>query len=190
MLVLASASPRRLELLRLAGIDPLVDVADVVEDVVPGAAPAENAVRLACAKASVVAARHAEGVVLGADTIVTIDGELLGKPHDAAEARAMLERLSGRGHRVVTGVRLIYPASSACPAVSLSVSTGVVFRRLTARDIDEYLAGREWQGKAGAYAIQGRAASFANAVVGSYTNVVGLPLAEVLEELRAAGVVP
>ncbi|MSP63576.1 MAG: septum formation protein Maf [Myxococcales bacterium] len=185
MLVLASASPRRLDLLRQAGIEPLVDPADVDETPDSALSPAEDAARLARAKALTVASRRPEATVLAADTIVVVDGKLLGKPRDEADARAMLRRLEGRGHHVITAVHIVPPASAGWPVVALNVSTAVIFRALGDEEIERYLASGEWQGKAGGYAIQGGAAGFARAVTGSYTNVVGLPLAEVIEELRA-----
>lgn len=187
MLVLASASPRRLELLRSAGIEPLVDPADVPEIPDPALTPKENAALLARTKVQAVAARRPDAAVLGADTIVTIDGQLLGKPEDERSARAMLTRLAGRRHRVITGVALVPPRGAAWTALSLAVTTAVVFRPLTAVDLDAYLATGEWRDKAGAYGIQGYAAGFVRAVVGSYTNVVGLPLCEVVEILRKVG---
>lgn len=184
-LVLASASPRRLELLRTAGFDPLVDPADVDETPDPDRSPAENAAAFARDKALTVAARRPDDLVLGADTIVTIGRELLGKPRDEADARRMLRRLAGRMHHVVTCVFL--PAWGEWPKTALSVSTAVVFRELEGDEIEAYLATREWTDKAGGYAVQGHAAAFTQAVLGSYTNVVGLPLSEVVEELRARG---
>src|SRR5262245_35978130 len=117
MLVLASASPRRLELLRSVGIDPLVDPADIDETPDPARAPAEDAARLARAKAELVAARHPGAHVLAADTVVIVDRDLLGKPRDAGDARAMLERLSGRGHWVATAVCLRPPEGADWPTV-------------------------------------------------------------------------
>lgn len=190
MLVLASASPRRLELLRSVGIEPIVDAADTPEIADPALSPEENAARFARGKALAVAERRPGDTVLAADTIVTIDGLLLGKPADAAEARAMLARLSGRGHHVLTCVALQPPEDADWPPTMLRVFTGVVFRRLTEAEIDAYIASGEWRDKAGAYAIQGRAGCFVSSVLGSYSNVVGLPLSEVVEELRGVGVLP
>lgn len=192
MLVLASASPRRIELLRSVGIDPLVDPADVPEIPDPARSPEENAAAFAREKATTVAARHPDAAVLAADTIVVADGLLLGKPEGPADARAMLDRLAGRGHRVVTCVTLL-PAhhttnGGGWPATHLRVSTAVWFRDLTEAERDAYVASGEWEGKAGGYAIQGRAGCFVRALRGSYSNVVGLPLSEVVVELRAAGV--
>jgi septum formation protein len=187
-LVLASASPRRLELLRLLGLEPRVDPAAIDESPRPGLAADQLAVELARDKARAVAARHPAAVVLGADTLVVVDGAPLGKPADERAARAMLERLSGRGHSVVTAVHLVPPRGAEAPELSLRVATAVAFRALAPSEIERYVASGEWRDKAGGYAIQERAASFARAVIGSYTNVVGLPLAEVADELRRLGV--
>jgi len=186
-LVLASASPRRLALLRQVGYRPAVDPADVDETPDPALSPVENAARFARAKAVRVAERRPGALVLGADTIVTIGGELLGKPQGEADARRMLVRLSGRVHQVVTCVFIT--ATERWPQTALAVTTQVVFRDL-AGDLDGYLASGEWRDKAGAYAVQGRAAAFTLAVFGSYSNVVGLPLGEVVEELTLRGLPP
>lgn len=184
--MLASASPRRLELLRQVGLDPIVDPASVDETPDPAFSPAENAARFAAAKASTVAARRpATDLVLGADTIVVSDGQLLGKPRDAADAEAMLRRLAGRLHHVVTCVA--FAPAPGWPATALTVRTSVVFRDLADEEVADHVASGEWRDKAGGYAIQGRAAAFTRAVIGSYSNVVGLPLCEVVEELRLRG---
>ena len=184
-LVLASASPRRLELLRTAGYQPLVDPAHVDETPDPSRSPAENAAAFARDKALVVAARRPGDLVLGADTIVTIGRELLGKPRDADDARRMLRRLAGRLHHVITCVFLAEIAD--WPQTALSVSTAVVFRDLGDDEIEAYIATNEWTDKAGGYAVQGHAAAFTQAVIGSYTNVVGLPVTEVAGMLGAEG---
>ena len=189
-LVLASASPRRLELLRLIGVAPLVDPPAIDEVHDPAVPAADHAVRLAREKALTVAARHPDAPVLAADTVVVAEGRLLGKPRDPGEARGMLELLSGRGHHVLTAVHLVPPDDARWVATSLSVWTAVIFRAVAPAEIERYVASREWEGKAGAYAIQGVAAGFVRAVVGSYTNVVGLPLAEVQVELARAGILP
>ena len=187
-LVLASASPRRLSLLRQAGYQPIVDPADVDETPDPARSPTENAARFAREKALVVAARRPGDLVLGADTVVVIGRELLGKPKDEADARRMLSRLSGRAHHVVTCV--FFAPTETWPNTQLQVTTSVVFRELAPAEIDDYLLSREWTDKAGGYAVQGLAAAFALAVMGSYTNVVGLPLCEVIEELSLRGLPP
>ena len=184
-LILASASPRRRELLARVGIDVEVVPADVDETSPPGEAADRCARRLAGSKARAVAARAPGRWVLAADTVVEIDGELLAKPADAAEAAAMLRRLSGRTHRVVTGFAILGPTGAA--PVLRAVTTEVDLRAIADRDVDGYVASREWEGKAGGYAVQGIAAAFVVAIRGSITNVVGLPLAEILVELERAG---
>ena len=179
MLVLASQSPRRSEILRQAGIPFTVRAAAVDESVLPGESPAGYVQRLAGAKAFAIAAADRE-TVLGADTTVVIDGEILAKPEDAADARRMLARLSGRRHAVLTGVclRLGSSATRDC------VSTGVVFATLSEAEIDEYVASGEPMDKAGAYAIQGLASKFVERIDGDYFNVMGLPVALVYRRLR------
>ena len=182
MLVLASASPRRRELLERVGVALAVRPADVDESVHAGEAPLPYVRRVAAAKA---AAAFAPGGpwVLAADTIVVIDDTVLGKAADEAEAAAMLRRLAGRTHQVTTAVALRGPGG----AHALEVTTDVDFVPLDDAAIAAYVAAGEWRGKAGAYAIQGIAAALVRAVRGSVTNVIGLPLAEVVELLRATG---
>ena len=174
ILVLASASPRRAELLRAAGIPFEVVTADVDERQLDGEDADTYVRRLAAAKAARVAGTCPGRAVLGADTTVVVDGEVLGKPRDTADAAAMLSRLSGRSHLVLTGVCLIDAAGRAETAVA---STTVEFRSLTADDIERYVASGEPMDKAGAYAIQGGAGPFVTRVEGAYDNVVGLPVA-------------
>ena len=184
--VLASASPRRLALLRQIGIAPdLVDPAEPDETPISGETPRMLAARLAAEKARIVAARHPGAVVLGADTVVACGRQVLPKAADAAAARRCLVLLSGRRHTVLTGVCAMAPDGRAHRRL---VATAVRFKRLDSRDIDDYLASGEWRGKAGAYAIQGRAAAFARTINGSYSNVVGLPLCETAALLAALGV--
>jgi septum formation protein len=183
-LVLASGSPRRRELLERIGLDLQVEPANVDESALADEEPAAHAARLAASKADAVAATMSERWVLAADTVVDVEGEILGKPGDAAEARAMLERLAGRRHRVTTGFALRGPQSVA---VDRTVTTEVTMRPLDAAEIDDYVAGGEWRGKAGGYAVQGMAAAMVTDVRGSITNVIGLPLAEVVCALREAG---
>lgn len=192
-LVLASASPRRRELLERLGLRLEVLAVDADETPLPGERPRDLALRLAKAKAQAALEQlsaHAALThlpVLAADTVVACDGALLGKPQDAQEARTMLQRLAGRRHEVVTGyqVRL-----SNGPSVERAVSTQVSFRLLDPAEIDAYLDCLEWQGKAGGYALQGIAAQFITEVRGSHTSVIGLPLAEVVADLRALGALP
>lgn len=183
-LILASSSPRRRELLERIGVAIEVTPADVDETPTADETPADCALRLARSKAATVAERAPGRWVLAADTIVEIDGELLGKAPGAEEATAMLRQLSGRTHRVVTSFALRGPAGQE---IARQVVTEVDFRALAADEIAAYVRAGEWQGKAGAYAVQGMAAAFVSEVRGSITNVMGLPLAEVIEELAAAG---
>ena len=184
-LILASASPRRRELLRQAGFTFEVVAPEVDETYPGGEDPAAFAERLALAKAAQIAQRFAakdDVVVLGADTVVVADGEVLGKPVSADDARAMLRKLSGIAHRVITGVALAAPGTDR-RAVGHEV-TRVFFRPLTEEEITAYVATGEPLDKAGAYAAQGRAARFVTRVEGCYFNVVGLPVALVDRLLR------
>ena len=184
-LVLASASPRRRELLHQVGIVPTaVDPADIDETPGRGELPARLAARLARAKADLVAARHAGVPVLAADTVVALGRRVLPKAETADEAQVCLERLSGRRHRVMTGVAMV--AADGRRAGRLVITT-VTFKRLTAAEIAAYLATGEWRGKAGGYAVQGFAGAFDRSINGSYSNVVGLPLAETVEILAGCG---
>lgn len=182
-LVLASASPRRQELLRQLGLAPTIDPADLDESVLPQEQPAAYVERLARAKAQAVAVRHPGDVVLAADTSVVIDDTILGKPKDDAEGRAMLERLSGRAHHVLTGVAVV----GANGVRSQVVTTAVRFRTLRTAEIAWYVATGEGRDKAGGYASQARAGAFITALEGSSTSVIGLPLAESVALLEAAG---
>jgi septum formation protein len=184
--VLASASPRRLDLLRLAGFDPLVRPAEVDESVRDGEDPAAYVRRLAVEKASAVPRAHGE-IVLAADTTVVLDGHPIGKPGDPAEAASILTGLSGRSHEVVTGVAV---TGDGRPVAALTVTTTVTFAPLGPDDVARYVASGEPMGKAGAYAIQGRAAALVERIEGSWTNVVGLPLVEATRMLRNAGLSP
>jgi septum formation protein len=186
--VLASASPRRLELLGQIALTPdLVDAADLDESPVARELPARHAARLALAKVRAVAPRHAGAFVLGADTVVACGRRIIGKPADEEAARACLALLSGRRHRVHGGVALVTPEGRTATRLVLSM---VTFKRLDAREIDDYVAGGEWRGKAGGYAIQGVAARFVRAIGGSYSNVVGLPLFETVQLLAGNGYAP
>jgi septum formation protein len=187
-LVLASESPRRRELLARIGQPFEVEASGVDECVEAGEDPVTFASRLARDKASEVSRRRPDAWVLGADTIVVIDGEVLGKPADAAEARSMLHRLAGRAHEVVTAYALVGPGGAVFE--ERQVRSTVVFRDLTPGEIESYVAGGEPFGKAGAYAIQGGAGAFVAELSGSFTNVVGLPLEEVSTTLSSAGFGP
>lgn len=184
-LVLASASPRRRDLLAQIGIVPdAVEPADLDETPLPGELPGPHAARLAHDKAEAVAVRHPGAWVLGADTVVACGRRILPKPEEAAEARRCLLRLSGRGHRVYGGVCIVGPSGAVRRRL---VQTVVRFKRLEETEIERYLASGEWRGKAGGYAIQGQAAAFVRSVNGSYSNVVGLPLFEVSQLLNGLG---
>lgn len=180
--VLASASPRRREILATLGIPFDVVPSDADETPIPGLAPEALARRLAVAKAREVAAREA-GFVLGADTIVVVDGEILGKPVDDDDAARMIARLGGRVHEVITGVALV----SGERVEQLSVTTRVWFRPLDEDVVRRYVATGEGRDKAGAYGVQGVAAGLVSRIDGSWSNVVGLPAAETVELLQRAG---
>ncbi|MBZ5560612.1 MAG: Maf family protein [Acidobacteriia bacterium] len=198
-LILASASPRRAELLRAAGYTFETIVTDVDEQLRPGETPVEYVRRLAAEKSAAaleVVARPFQGrergaespalrdvIILGADTTVVVDGDVLGKPQDDEEAAAMLRRLSGRAHEVLTGISLRDSASEVGKVETTSVS----FRALSDGDVAWYVSSGEGRDKAGGYAIQGLASRFVSVIRGSYSNVVGLPmeaLAELLPEVR------
>ncbi len=182
-LILASSSPRRAELLRAAGFQFDIVPADLDEDRRGGEPPAAYVRRLASDKSAAVARRRPDSgeVVLGADTAVVIDGDVLGKPVDDADAEQMLARLSGRRHEVVTGVSL----RAGGQEVGRVEATAVWFAAMTSADISWYVASGEGRDKAGAYGIQGLASRFIPRIDGSYTNVVGLPIAAVQDLLRA-----
>ena len=183
-LILASASPRRQELLREAGIVFEIHPAHVNEEQRADEPPLDYALRLAREKAQAVAQHYPQSYVLGADTIVVVDGEVLGKPRDAADAARMLRLLSGRGHQVTTGVSLVHPNGHTDTRFA---TTQVYFRELTKDEIQQYVAGGEPMDKAGAYAIQGGASRWTDRIVGEFSNVVGLPLSLVAEMLRTSG---
>ncbi len=180
MLVLASASPRRQKLLRSAGITFEVQPADIPEDPLPGEAAKECAERLAREKALAVARQRPQDCVLGADTVVVVNGEILGKPCDAADAARMLRRLSRREHQVITGVCLA--VSGQCAVAS--ETTSVTMSEISEKEISDYIASGEPMDKAGAYAIQGIASRWIPRIEGDYSNVVGLPVALVWRMLR------
>lgn len=187
ILILASASPRRRDLLRQLGIEPArIEPAELDETPVAEELPRLYAQRLAQEKAAAIAAKHPGAFVLGADTVVACGRRILPKAEDAATARRCLKLLSGRRHRVLGGVCLIAPGGKSKTAL---VTTILRFKRLTTADIDTYIATNEWHGKAGGYAIQGRAAAFVGFLSGSYSNVVGLPLFETAAMLNGASFV-
>ena len=183
-IILASQSPRRRELLSLIGIPHEVRPADLDERVLPGELPAVHAERLARAKAEVVAATEPDAVVIGADTIVVLDGDILGKPRDAGDAAAMLRRLSGRTHTVLTAVSVVHRGRT----VSGVESVEVTFRPLTEDQIDRYIATGEPMDKAGAYGIQGFGAVIVERVHGDYFAVMGLALGRLVDLLAQVGI--
>lgn len=188
MLVLASASPRRQELLRNAGIEFVVHPADIPEDPLPGESPHACAERLAREKAGKVSQQRPRDVILGADTVVFVDGQMLAKPSDHADAARMLRLLSGRTHQVITGVCLQLRTENSELTTGFedtrSETTEVIFSELTDDDIRFYVATGEPMDKAGAYAIQGIASRWIPRIVGDYSNVVGLPVSLVYRMLR------
>ena len=186
-LILASGSPRRVALLAELGVPFETVVSDAPETFDPRLGAEAQAVVLAERKARAVASQQETGFVLGADTIVVLDGELLGKPVDEADATHMLRRLSGREHLVVTGIALV--DAGAGSVRTSAVSSSVRFRTLSDEEISRYVATGEPRGKAGAYAIQGVGSALVSALKGCFTNVVGLPLCETAELLIAAGII-
>jgi septum formation protein len=184
-LVLASASPRRLDLLRQIGIEPdAIAAAEIDESPLKDETPRLLATRLAVAKAERVAAQHAGSHILAADTVVALGRRVLPKAESADEVRACLDLLSGRAHRVLTGLCAIAPDGRRAHRL---VETRLHFKRLTPGDIESYLACGEGLGKAGGYAIQGRAGRFVISLQGSYSGVVGLPLYEAVNLLAGLG---
>jgi len=184
LLILASSSPRRQELLHEIGVPFQVHAANINEDQRPGEAPMEYALRLAREKAQAVLAQYPQSYVLGADTIVVLNGEVLGKPIDHADAARMLRLLSGRAHEVTTAVSLIAISTLAETRAS---TTKVYFREIAEAEIQQYVAGGEPMDKAGAYAIQGGASRWTDRIEGEFSNVVGLPLSLVTEMLKITG---
>jgi septum formation protein len=190
-LLLASASPRRRELLAQAGVEVIVVPADIDETPLKDEAPDALARRLAAKKARTIAERQGSDVtILAADTVVVASHQgkpsILNKPEGEKEARAMLEKIAGRQHDVITAYHVIHQGKER----GRIITTEVHFRPLSESEINGYLASREWEGKAGGYAIQGLAGAFVRTVRGSYTNVVGLPLCEVIEDLLTVGAIP
>jgi septum formation protein len=186
-LILASSSPRRLGLLRQVGVIPeRIALPEVDETPLPRELPRDHVLRLALAKAADVAGRPdaAGAYVLAADTVVACGRRILGKADDVETAERFLRLLSGRRHRVYTGVAVAGPDGRQAVR---AVMTMVRFKRLCERNVAAYLASGEWQGKAGGYAIQGRAEAFTLSINGSWSNVVGLPLATTLDLLRGLG---
>ena len=187
MLVLASASPRRLDLLRQIGLEPdAIDPPDTDETPGTGETPRAYALRMALAKLAVVAPRHSGATILAADSVVAVGRRILPKAETEAEARRCLGLLSGRRHKVLGGVAVAAPGGRVRTRL---VETAVRFKRLEPDELEGYIESREWQGKAGGYAIQGRAAAFVAFLSGSYSNVVGLPLFETAMLLKGRTVI-
>ncbi len=184
-LILASASPRRLDLLRQVGIEPdIVVPADIDETPLKAETPDKHALRLAIAKARAVAPHHPGAFILAADTVVGRGRRILPKAEDKATAARCLELISGRRHRVLGGIALIAPDGRIGTRL---VESAVIFKRLSTAEMASYLASGEWNGKAGGYAIQGRAAAYIRFMSGSYSNVVGLSLYDVHQLLTGFG---
>lgn len=184
-LILASGSPRRAELLEKMGLTFQVEPSNTDEILEPGLTPQQEVVHLSLGKAKAVAAGHSEpAVVLSADTVVELDGKILGKPHSEAKAAEMLRTLSGRSHRVLTGVTVMGPEGT----MTHCEETEVYFRPITEEEIQWYVGTGEPMDKAGAYGIQGYAAMFIEKIHGDYYNVMGLPVCRVGLMLRQAGI--
>lgn len=186
-IILASASPRRMELLKRAGLAFDVIPADIDESALPQEEPSQHVLRLAAGKALRVASDNPDCLVIGADTIVFIDGEILGKPASREDARKMVAKLSGRAHEVYTGFCMTN--INRAMHVARVVRTTVIFREIPQDEISWYIATPEPYDKAGAYAAQGISASFVQEIRGSCTNVIGLPLCEVIEQLKKIGAI-
>jgi septum formation protein len=184
-LILASASPRRLDLLARIGVEPdAVVPADIDESVPRGELPRAHAIRLAREKALAVAAREPDALVLAADTVVAVGRRILPKVEDEATLRACMNLLSGRRHRVLTGIALAGPGKAVRERL---VETMIAMKRISPEEIDYYASHGEWRGKAGGYALQGYGEVYVRHIAGSYSNVVGLPLAETRVLLKSAG---
>ena len=183
--ILASASPRRLDLLARIGVTPdAVIPADVDESVPKGELPRDHALRLAREKAAAVAAKEPDALVLAADTVVAVGRRILPKVEDEETLRACMRLLSGRRHRVLTGVALAIPGGGIRQRL---VETMIAMKRLSDAEIDYYARHGEWRGKAGGYALQGYGEVYVRHIGGSYSNVVGLPVAETRVLLKSAG---
>ena len=180
--ILASASPRRKELLRSVGLKLKIIPAHVDETHINGESPQTHVRRLSSDKATVIADQHPKALVLGADTIVVIDGRILGKPKNKRQACEMLTRLSDREHKVFTGFTLAHVTTKVYK--TKVIQSAVRFKKISPEEMEWYVSCDEPYDKAGGYAVQGKGASFIKSIRGSYTNVIGLPLCEVLEELK------
>lgn len=188
-IILASASPRRRELLQRIGISIEVQAADIDESLLEGEAAVPYALRVAAAKADRIARNQVNRLVIAADTVVEVDTIPMGKASSLDEARSMLTSLRGREHRVTTAVAIQREGEQPIQK-TLAVTTVVVMRDFSDTELEDYLQAEEYKGKAGAYAVQGMAAAFVTEVQGSVTNVIGLPLAEVVGLLAECGISP
>ena len=187
-LILASASPRRVDLLAQIGITPdAIIPADIDETPLKGETPKAMVLRLAHDKAQLIAKDHKDAFVIAADTTVALGVRTFGKAEDENEARAILQKLSGRKHQVWGGIALAVPGKKI---ITRAVCTAVKFKRLTEKEIAAYIASGEWKGKAGAYGIQGKAAGFVASINGSYTNIVGLSLYDIMNMLEGNAFAP
>jgi septum formation protein len=185
-IVLASASPRRKELLERIGLRFEVDPTDCDEGRTRASEPHGMAMELSLGKARAAARKHRKAIIIAADTLVLLEGRVFGKPHTNAEAREMLRALNGRTHSVITGFTILDTETGK--VLSGSVETKVHIRKLTLKEIDSYVRTKESLDKAGSYAIQGRGAALVDRIEGDYSNVVGLPLSALVEALRDFGV--
>jgi septum formation protein len=185
--ILASASPRRQELLRQVGLKFKIMPAHVNEEHLPQESPRQHVHRLAGNKAMAIAGKYPDAWVLGADTIVVIDDRILGKPKGKAQAKEMLQTLSGREHKVFTGFTIAHVAAKI--SKTKVIRSAVRFKNISAEELTWYIGCAEPYDKAGGYAVQGKGAFFIKSIRGSYTNVIGLPLSEVLEELKNLGAI-
>jgi len=184
-LILASQSPRRLSLLAQIGITPdVINPADINEDPIAGELPRDHALRLAQEKAAKVAGHNPDNIVLAADTVVGVGRRILPKAETLEQAKYCFDLLSGRGHRVFTGVAVIKADGDM---ISRVVETRLTMKRLSLPELQNYLDSGEWEGKAGGYGIQGMAEAYISKIIGSYSNVVGLPLFETRNLLQGAG---
>lgn len=186
-IILASTSKGRKDLLERVGVQFTVEPSDYEEDMSLNIPPQELVKMFSQGKARAVAAKHSEGITIGADSIVVLDGKAIGKPKDEAHAREILRSLSGRGHTFLTGFTVIDIAAGK--EITNTVETAVIFKEISPEELDAYLAsGEPMQGHAAGYAVQGRAAVFIKRIEGEYTNIIGLPLYSLNEALREFGV--
>ncbi len=185
-IVLASASPRRKELLEKIGLQFIVDPSDYPENTFFELKPAQRARQVSLEKARTVVARHKDALIIAADSLIVLRGQVLGKPHDAPEAKRMLKSLNGRSHTGITGFAIL--DSKSGKSVSRSVETKVFMRKLSEKEIDAYVDSGEPLDKAGAYGIQSLGAILVDRIEGDFYNVVGLPLAALAEALKKFGV--